>query len=377
MTFDFDTPIDRRGTGSLKWEAVAGRDILPMWVADMDFASPPPVIEALRRRVEHRVYGYAVAPEELTEVFIRRCRERYGWPVEREWLLWLPGVVPGLSLACRALTEPGATIATFTPVYPPFLAVPGESGRPQTTLPLRRHGARETIDLADLEFMAASGTRLLLLCSPHNPTGTVFSRAELRDLGAFCREHDILVCSDEIYADLILDDSAHVPFPVAAPDMAGRCVTLLSPGKTFNLTGLHIGVAVIPDPVLRRRFADEARHLVPRPNALAYTAALAAYRDGEPWRRELLRVLQRNAKTVATFLSEHPSLRSIPPAATYLAWIDARDAGRPDPSALFRAAGVELSSGTPFGAEGFVRLNFACPTVTLEAGLARLGRALA
>jgi cysteine-S-conjugate beta-lyase len=377
MTFDFDAPVNRRGTGSLKWEACAGRDILPMWVADMDFASPPPVIDALLRRVKHGVFGYAVAPDELTEVFVRRCRERYGWPVEREWLVWLPGVVPGLSLACRALIDPGATVATFTPVYPPFLAVPGESGRSRKTLPLRRRGARETIDPADFDSLAVAGTRLLLLCSPHNPTGTVFGRAELRELGAFCRERDILVCSDEIYADLILDDAPHVPFPVAAPEMTGRSVTLLSPGKTFNLTGLNIGVAVIPDQALRRRFTEEACHSVPHPNALAYTAALAAYRDGEPWRRELLQVLRRNAKTVAAFVAEHPSLRSIPPQATYLAWIDARGVGRPDPAALFRAAGVELSSGSPFGADGFVRLNFACPAGTLDEGLARLDRALA
>lgn len=375
--FDFDTPIDRRGTSSLKWAAYHGRDIIPMWVADMDFRAPPPVLDALRARVEHGVFGYAIVPEELTDAFVRRCRDRYGWAVDPEWLVWLPGVVPGLNLACRALTAPGQAVASFTPVYPPFLAIPGESGRTLVRVPLHRVGTRDTLDLDAFARMAPPDTRLLLLCSPHNPTGTVFTREELHALGAFCRKREISVCSDEIYADLRLDDSAHIPFPVAAPEMAERSVTLFSPGKTFNLTGLNIGVAVIPDAQSRKRFADEARHLVPHPNALAYVAALAAYRDGEPWRQALLPILRRNAHMVRDFIAAHPErLSGTPPAATYLAWIDARNLAVPDPTAFFRAAGVGLSSGTPFGAEGFVRMNVACTRHTLEEALARMTQAL-
>ena len=293
---DFNTIIDRAGTSALKWEKYAGEDVLPMWVADMDFASPPCVVDALRSRVDHGVFGYTVPPDELVDVVCTRFRERYCWPLEPEWLVWLPGVVPGLSAACTAYTEPGDDIATFTPVYPPFLQLPRKCGRTVNRIPLAQQDEGRSILDPDLfERSLTPRTRLLLLCQPHNPVGRVFTETELRPVLDICRRRDILVCSDEIHCDLILDDRPHRPVASLHPDAPNRTVTLMSPGKTFNTAGLNLGFAVIPDDTLRRRYLRTSHYTIPHPNALAYTAALAAYRDGEPWRRELLAALRANA----------------------------------------------------------------------------------
>ncbi len=377
IVFDFDTVIDRSGTGSLKWQNFERGNILPMWVADMDFASPPAVIEALSKRIEHGVYGYTVAPKELVELVVERCRQRYGWSVDPKWLVWLPGVVPGLNIACRAFTRPGDAVATFTPVYPPFLEIPVETERTLCRIPLGRKEEHFEIDPERFIEDLSPATRLLLLCHPHNPVGRVFSEDSLRAIARICRQRNIVVCSDEIYADLILDDTPHRPFITLAPDMTEHTVTLLSPGKTFNITGLNIGMAIIPNNHMRAQFKAIASHLVPHPNLLAYTAATAAYRDGEPWRQALLKVLRGNSELVYNFVNSNCDLLQMDPVqATYLAWIDARALKGEDPINRFRRAGVELSSGRPFGADGFVRLNFGCPRATLTCALDRLDKAL-
>jgi cystathionine beta-lyase len=383
MTFDFETPVNRGGTDSLKWDHYAGRDVVPMWVADMDFASPPAVVEALRRRASHGVFGYTLPPRELVAVIQELLDREYGWRVEEEWLVFLPGLVCGLNVTCRAVGEPGDAVATFTPVYPPFLTAPRLSGRALVTAPLRDAGTRWEMDPQALEGAITPRTRLLLLCSPHNPAGRVWSREEQLAMAEVVLRHDLIVCSDEIHAGLVLDEAArHVPFAALCPELAQRTITLHAPSKTYNVPGLGCAFAVIPDGELRRSFHHAMDGIVPHPNLLGYEAALAAYRDGEPWRQALLAMLRRNAARVNEAVSRMPGLRTWAVEGTYLAWIDARNLGVPepvrfqDPAAFFEDAGVGLSDGVPFGAPGFVRLNFGCPRSQLETALARMEAAV-
>ena len=376
-TFDFDTPPDRRDTASEKWDRYAGRDILPLWVADMDFRSPPAVIEALHQRVEHGIFGYSAPPKELVETVVSMLEREYGWQVQEEWLVWLPGLVCGLNVTCRAVGEPGDGVATFTPVYPPFLSAPKLAGRELISVPLVATGDHWEMDLQALERAVTPRTRLLLLCSPHNPVGRVWSREEQLALLELAERHDLTVCSDEIHAGLVLDgDKRHIPFAALSPEAAHRSITLNAPSKTYNIPGLGCSFAVIPDDSLRRSFRRAMAGIVPHVNLLGYTAALAAYRDSEPWRQALLAYLRGNRDLLLREVAGMPGLRTWPVEATYLAWIDARGLGVPDPAAFFEGAGVGLSDGAPFGAPGYVRLNFGCPRSLLEEALQRMKRGL-
>ncbi len=377
-TFDFNEIVDRRGTASTQWEKYPGRDVIPLWLADMDFRSPPAVIAALRRRVEHGVFGYTSVPPELVDAVRSMLLAAYGWEVQPEWLVWLPGLVTGLNVVCRAAAAPGEEVLTAVPVYPPFLTAPQLSRRALTTLPLIRAGGRWTFDFERLPALITPRTRLFLLCNPHNPVGRVFSREELARLAAICAAHDLIICSDEIHCGLVLDpDKAHVPIAALDPAVARRTVTFMSPSKTFNLAGLGCAFAIIPDKKLRRRFRDTMAGIVPGVNLFGFTAALAAYRDGAPWQAALLAYLRGNRQLVQDTVNRMPGLTMHHVEATYLAWIDTRESGIADPVPLFAAAGVGLADGADFGAPGWVRLSFACPRATLTAALARMSRALA
>jgi len=374
--FDFDAEIERGGTASEKWDRYAGRDILPLWVADMDFRSPPAVLTALQKRVAHGVFGYTHPPGELTEVVCGMLEREYNWQVSPEWLVWLPGLVCGLNVACRAVGNNGDAIATFTPVYPPFLTAPALAQRELLTVPLVEQAGRWEMDLAALKHALTPRTRLLLLCSPHNPVGRVWSQDELLALAEVVLEHDLVVCSDEIHAGLVLDPSRqHHPFATLGQELARRTMTLLAPSKTYNIPGLGCSFAVIPDPGLRRAFKAVMNGIVPHVNLLGYAATLAAYRDGEPWRQALLAYLRGNHTLVMQAVAGLPGLRTWPVEATYLAWIDARSLGGEDPAGLFEQGGVGLSDGVPFGAPGFVRLNFGCPRSLLQRALERMRQA--
>jgi cystathionine beta-lyase len=371
--FDFDTPLDRRGTASEKWDRYAGRDILPLWVADMDFRSPPAVIKALHQRVEHGIFGYTAPPKELVETVVTKLGREYGWQVDEEWLVWLPGLVCGLNVTCRAVGAPGDGVAIFTPVYPPFFSAPRNAGRQVVSVPLAEHEGRWEMDLVALERAISPRTRLLLLCSPHNPVGRVWTREEQLALLELAERRDLVVCSDEIHAGLVLDgDTRHTPFAAISPEAARRSITLNAPSKTYNIPGLGCSFAVIPDDTLRRVFRRAMAGIVPHVNLLGYTAALAAYRDGEAWRQALLEYLRGNRELVLREVAGMPGVRVWPVEATYLAWIDARGLGVADPAAFFEGAGVGLSDGSPFGAPGFVRLNFGCPRSLLEEAVQRM-----
>jgi cystathionine beta-lyase len=375
--FDFDRPVDRRGTASLKWDKYQGRDIIPLWVADMDFPSPPAVIRALQERIEHGIFGYTVPPAALEKAVLAMLRQDYGWEIEREWLIWIPGLVCGINLACRATGETGDEVFTFTPIYPPFLTAPALAGRSLVTAPLHRAGDRWEMDLEAAERAIGPATRLLLLCNPHNPTGRVWSEAELQAVADLAERHDLVLCSDEIHSGLVLDQRArHIPTAALSPAIARRTITLNAPSKTYNIPGLGCSFAVISDPGLRRNFKAAMNGIVPHVNLLGFTAAQAAYQESGPWHRELIAYLRGNADMVHRAIAGMPGLHSTPVEATYLAWIDTGQTGIASPAQFFEQAGVGLSDGGAFGMPGFVRLNFGCRRELLACALQRMQTAL-
>jgi cystathionine beta-lyase len=373
---DFDRIIDRSGTSSEKWERYRNRDVIPLWVADMDFRSPPAVIEALHARVGHGVFGYTLPPGELHDVVRRMLRQDFDWKVEHDWIVWLPGLVAGLNLACRAVGGEGDEVLVPIPVYPPFMSAPRHGRRTAVTVPLSVKSGRRTFDFEALERAVTRRTRLLLLCNPHNPVGRAYDREELDQVARLCERYDLVICSDEIHSGLLLDtDRRHIPIATISPETACRTITLMAPSKTFNIPGLGCAFAVVPDPGLRSRFIEAMAGTVPPVNTLGYTAALAAYRHGDAWQRELLTYLRGNRDLVAQEIALMPGLSMDRVEATYLAWIDARETGLDDPSAFFEQAGVGLSDGALFGGAGFVRLNFGCPRPLLREALGRMRRA--
>jgi cystathionine beta-lyase len=274
---DFDRLVDRRNFASLKWNKYAGRDVIPMWVADMDFASSPAIVDALIARARHGVFGYSDPPAELNQVIADHLLHTYGWRIELEWLIWLPGLVTGINLVCRAIGDAGDDVITATPVYHPFLTGPVNQGRTVTRVPLRLEGKRWQWDFERLEAAITPRTRLLLLCNPHNPVGRVLSREELAEIARIAHRHDLVVASDEIHCGLVLDaDKPHVPFAGLDPDTGMRTITLMAASKTFNLPGLGCAFAVVPSTQLRARLRRAAAGIVPHVNAMGCVATLAA-----------------------------------------------------------------------------------------------------
>jgi cysteine-S-conjugate beta-lyase len=382
VTYDFDRVIDRRQTESNKWHKYPA-DVLPLWVADMDFRAPEPVIRALRERVEHGVFGYGVEQPEFYEVVLERLQKRYGWRVSPEAILLIPGVIPGFNLAARAFTTSGDGILIKTPMYPPIRRVPDNVRLGSDEMELsRRADGQYTVDLDRFEAAIRARTRMFLLCNPHNPVGRVYRRDELLRMAEICLRHGLLICADEIHCDLTFSGQRHIPIASLDPEIEARTVTLMAPTKTFNLPGLKCSIAIIPNAALREKFVAAQLDLVRAVNILGYTATLAAYRDGQPWLDELLRYLEANRDFVVDYVrSKLPGVGTAPPEATYLAWLDCRDAklAGDDPYTFFLdRARVALNDGKAFGrgGSGFVRLNFACPRVTLAEALDRMRHAL-
>ncbi len=382
MAFDFDRVIDRRGGDSTKWNKYAGRDVIPLWVADMDFAAPPALLQALQTRIEHGVFGYGQPWPSLVEAVLEHLEREYAWPVKEEWLVWIPGLVAALDVACRAVGSSGDAVFTATPIYPPFLSAPTHSGRHVVTTPLLRDAARWCWDFAAVDrVLTTSGAKTFLLCHPHNPVGRVWREDELQQIAKLVDKHDLIVQSDEIHCDLILAPAhRHRPFATLSAEMAQRTVTLIAPSKTFNVPGLGCSIAVIPDARLRRNFRSVMQGIMPHVNTLGLVACEAAFRHGAAWRSALLDYLRGNARRVEAAVSSMQGLSMTPVEATYLAWIDARELckthGVDNPQRFFEDAGVGLSDGADFGAPGFVRLNFGCPRSTLDAALKRMAQAV-
>ena len=379
MNYDFNTCPDRAGSGSLKWERYAGRDVIPMWVADMDFTSAPEIIEALHDRVSHGVFGYTVPPASTVEAAKAYLRERHGAEVTPEQIVWFPGLVPALNVACCAFVPPGSEVLTCTPVYPPFLSSPEFAGVGLKTVDLMENNGVWEIDFDGLEAAVTPNTKLFILCNPHNPVGRVFPRATLERLAEFCSRHGLVLISDEIHCDLVLDDLTHTSGLKLAGPSGPPVLSMFAPSKTFNLAGLACAFVVIPDANTRRVFQKSARGLITEINALGYAGCEAALKFGWPWHREMIQMLRANRDRVEDFVATSlPGIRTWHLEATYLAWLDARELKLPNAAKFFEDHGVGLSDGVPFGApQGFLRLNFGCPRSQLDEALARMARALA
>ena len=383
MTHWLDCIVDRRHSDSRKWRQY-GEDMLPLWIADMDFPAPEPVLRALHERVAHGIFGYGLEPPELRPLLVERLEHLYGWSVSPEALVFIPGVMSGFNLAARTVASPGDGMLVQTPIYYPILRIPTNVNLVLEGMELTRQAdGRYEIDFDLMAATFTSRTRLFLLCNPHNPVGRVFRRDELERMAELCLRHDVFICSDEIHCDLVFPGHRHVPIASLAPEIADRTITLMAPSKTYNLAGLHCAFAIIPNAELRRRFQLVRADLVPGVDVLGFTAALAAYRHGEPWLKEVLAYLEANRDFLWTRGRDYlPGVGLTQPEGTYLAWLDCRslaDGPTWNPHRFFlERARVILNDGAVFGqgGEGFVRLNFACPRATLREALERMRQAI-
>lgn len=377
----FDKFPYRRATESVKWR-VYDEDVLPMWIADMDFRCPEPVIAALQERTAHGVFGYPQEPQELVDLIVERLDKRYRWKVNPEEIMIIPGVVTGLNLVCHAAKSPGAGVLMQTPIYPPFLSAPKNAGLARHEMELTRGSdGRYEIDFKAFEAAITPQTGLFLLCNPHNPVGRVFTKAELEQMVDICLRHDVLICADEIHCDLLFDENRHYPLASLHPEFAQKTITLMSPSKTFNIAGLECSFAVVQNPDVRKRLEHARQGLVGWVNVMGLVAAIAAYRFGQPWLDELLPYLQMNRDLIVDFARrEMPGVEVTCPEGTYLAWLDCRKVGiSGSPYEFFlQKARVACNDGATFGkgGEGFVRLNFGCTRSTLVEALERMAKAL-
>jgi len=381
MATDFDSLIDRRCTESMKWHHY-GEGVLPMWVADMDFRSPEPVIQALKNRVEHGIFGYGEEPRELRELIVDRLHRLYSWDVNPQSIVFLPGVIAGFNLACHAFAEPGDGVLIQTPVYPPILRANKVAGLVRNEMELVRlpDGSYE-IDFRAFEAAITDRTRVFILCNPHNPVGRVFRKDELEKMAEICFRHDVLICSDEIHGDLIFSGNRHLPIASLSPEIAKRTVTLMAPSKTYNIAGLECSYAIIPDETLRKEFEQACHGLAAGVNLMGFIAAQAAYRDGQPWLDALLPYLEGNRDYLLGYIAgQMPQIHVGKPEGTFLAWLDCRDVplGTKPCEFFINEAGVAMNDGATFGrgGEGFVRLNYGCPRSMLVSALEKMKTAL-
>jgi cystathionine beta-lyase len=387
MPSEFDTVFDRSGTFAFKWEfrrSCKARDIIPLWVADMDFEAPEVVRTALQDRAAHGIYGYTRLPDSYFAAVENWMERRFQWEVRKKWMVFTPGVVPALNFAVQAFTEPGDRVIVQPPVYYPFFLAVENNGRELVHNPLKIQDGRWIMDLDHLSGQIDERTRLLLLCSPHNPVGRVWTPEELRDLVDVCRKHDLIIVSDEIHADLVLHGQKHTPLAKLAPELADRIVSCTSPNKTFNIAGLQTANTIITDKTLRKRFQQAVNSAgIELANAFGVVALLAAYTDeGEAWLLRLLDYLWKNYSLLEEFGADHfPDLKIYPLEGTYLAWLDGRPF-QPDDKKLKDTLlnhGVWLDEGSKFGpgGKGFQRVNIACPRSLLQKALERIATALA
>lgn len=372
--FDFDYEIDREGSHSVKYDGRQGMfgksDVIPVWVADMDFATPPAVTRALAQRAAHPIYGYTLFPDSLYDSLIDWMLRRHGWTIQRDWIVMCPGVVPSLNAAVMAFTQPGESVIIQPPVYFPFFSAVTQTGRKLIPNPLQLENGRYTIDFDHLE-QCAKNARLLLLCSPHNPVGRVWNSDELERLLAIAAKHDVVVFSDEIHADLIYPGHQHHAI-ATLPQNTGKIITAVAPSKTFNIPGLNLSTLIIPDQSIRNSIMQVFNNLhVSASNPFSITAFETAYREGEAWLDDLLIYLRDTRDSVTAFLATHlPEIKIIQPEGTYLLWLDCRALDMTDAQLkhfFIHEAGVGMSPGILFGNEGsgFMRLNIGAPRRTI------------
>lgn len=384
MSFNFDSIPDRRQSDSAKW-SYFGADVLPMWVADMDFVSPQPIIDALQKRVAHGIFGYGSDSPTLRAVLVERMQRLYGWQIEPADIVFLPGLVSGLNVVNRAVGEPGSGVVVHTPVYGPFLSSPVNQGRRVQVAPLactvQGQRLHYTVDFDRFEAVIDSSSKLFILCNPHNPVGRAFTLAELGQMADVCERHDLVICSDEIHSDLLMNGTRHIPIASLSPSIAQRTVTLIAPSKTFNIPGLGASIAIVQNPTLRKQLEVAASGIVPHLNLFGMVAAEAAYTSCDDWLLALNAYLTANRDYAVRYLQEHlPTAAVTEPEATYLLWLDCRNLGiEGQPADFFmKQAKLAVNDGAWFGegGEGFVRLNYGCPAATLRQGLEQLVQAV-
>ncbi|PYZ92007.1 cystathionine beta-lyase [Salipaludibacillus keqinensis] len=384
----FEHNIDRFGTSSVKWERTkevfkTNDDVLPLWVADMDFRPPKAVTDALQQRMEHGIFGYTFVGDSVNEAITAWMSSRHDWYIKHDWISYSPGVVPSIGKAITALTEPGDKVLVQSPVYPPFFSMVKANNREVENCPLVKNEEQYEIDFDAFEQSLKNGVSMFLLCHPHNPTGRVWTKDELTKMADLCLENDVIIVSDEIHSDLLFKPHKHIPMASLSPEIADQTITLMAPSKTFNLAGLQSSVIISSNESFRKKIAavDQQQGSFTL-NTFGIIAMEAAYRHGKEWLDDLLRYLEGNIQIVKDFLNEQlPELKLIEPQATYLLWIDCRKLGLSDAKLnhLFVEEGkVGFNPGTSFGkgGEGFVRMNVACPRSTLLEGLERMKKAI-
>ena len=380
----FDQIVDRTQSNSIKW-TLYNPDVLPMWVADMDFKSPEPIIQALRERVEHGVFGYEAPNVDMRATVVNWLAKKYDWAIHPDDIVFLPGLVSGLNLVARAYGHMGDNVTTMTPVYPPFLSAPVNQGMTAIGCKLKRvddsENIRYEVDYEAFEKSITPRTSMFYLCHPHNPAGIVFSREELLKIGEICLKHNVLIISDEIHCDLMLDGNKHSPMASVSEAIGQNCVTLMAPSKTFNVPGLGFSFAVVQNKRLRERLQHAEAGIVPHVNAIGITAAYAAYTQCDGWLGELQAYLTENRNVLLDYLAENmPEIKATKPAGTYLGWLDCSKTGISGNAYDFflKEAKVALNNGGMFGAggEGFVRFNFGTSRSTMLQGLDRMKVAL-
>tara|TARA_B100000686_G_scaffold241769_1_gene250419 strand:- start:14852 stop:15997 length:1146 start_codon:yes stop_codon:yes gene_type:complete len=376
MKYDFDTLIDRIETRSTKWLKFDDPDVLPMWVADMDFQCPPEVISAIKERANQGIFGYTEIPTDLTPLLQKRLLKNSGWEIDPDWVTWLPGVVVGLNVACRTALSPGDMVMTPSPIYRPFIYASDNMNRGMLKTDLINNKGRLELDYDSIQSLISEEIKMFFFCNPHNPGGTMFKKEEIEKLVNICEENKTIICADEIHSDLILDpNKSHLHLAQINDYALNNSITLLSPTKTFNMQGLPCGAAIIPNPELRQEFRRNMRGIAAHIGVFSYTAAQAAYKYGDPWYQELIKYLRKNKELLSKEISEIKGLSLYGPDATYLAWIDCSQSGLEDPSDFFINAGVGVHRGEWFGDQNFVRLNFGCPQSRLEEALTRIKKA--
>ncbi len=374
----FDKNIDNTQTFSDKWNKFKGKDILPMWVADSDYATAPAVIEALHKRVEHGVFGYTNQPTaEVQVAIVFHLRTQHQWDIKPEWIVPLNSIVSGLSLSCLVAGDDGDSLLLPATIYPPFNYVIANTKRSSIRVPMLLEDERWVLDFEALEAAIKPNTKMLLFCNPHNPGGVVYSEAELTRLHKLCEHHDLLICSDEIHCDLVLDkNKKHTPIAKLNEDAQQRTITLMAASKTYNIAGLGFGFAIISDDRLRKRFKKLARERMPDVNLLAQVATAAAFNHGEPWRVAQIEHLRKNRDYLFTELNRIPGLKMYPLESTFLAWVDVSALMLPDVEKFFENAGVGISAGAYFGDTHFIRINFACSSATVVEAVSRIKTAI-
>ncbi len=387
--YDFDKIVDRRGTGAVKWdhlqETFGRTDVLPLWVADMDFETPPFITEALRKRLEHPVFGYTTEPEMYRSAVVEWIATHHDWDIQPEWIAYIPGIVKGLGMVVNVFVKEGEKVIIQPPVYHPFRLIPQENGRDVVYNPLRENeDGSYSMDFENLEAVADEKCRVLILSNPHNPAGIVWDRDTLVRLAEFCHRRRILVVSDEIHGDMALWNNKHLPFAKVSDEAAACSITFGAPSKTFNIAGIVSSYAIVPDEEIRRRFFGWLKaNEMDAPNLFAPIATLAAFTHGEPWRREMLQYVEGNIDWVMDYCARHiPRIKPLRPQASFLVWLDCR-ALNLDHEELVQLfvddARLALNDGAMFGqgGEGFMRLNVGTPRALLRRALEQLEAAVA